>query len=164
MKSLKKELAIVASVFAFGLTGCGNITDSSLLSDSATDYSSNAISKTPNAGDLNISSNSVNLSIPVANTKIELSGNCSASTYANHYIEALYANQVRGIVDLNSTLTAATANKATCKNGRFALALNISGWAAGQYIFVLRMTAFNDPATLVTNDVSGRFQFTLTKY
>ena len=164
MKSLKKELAIVASVFAFGLTGCGNVADSSLLSDKPTDFSSNAISKTPNAGDLNISSNSVNLSVPVASTKVELSGDCSSSTYNYHYIEALYANQVRGIVDLNSTLTSANANKAQCKNGRFALALNISGWAAGQYIFVLRMTAYNDANTLVTNDVSGRFQFTLTKY
>ena len=164
MKSLKKELAIIASVFAFGLTGCGDIADSSLLSDTATDYSSNAISKTPNAGDLRISSNSVNMSVPVASTKVELSGECSASTYAAHYIEAIYNNQLVGIVDLNSTLSAATANKATCKNGRFALALNISGWAAGSYIFVLRMTAYNAATTLVTNDVSGRFQFTLTKY
>lgn len=164
MKSFKKELAIIASVFAFGLTGCGDIADSSLLSDTATDYSSNAISKTPNAGDLRISSNSVNMSVPVASTKVELSGDCSASTYSSHYIEAIYNNQLVGIVDLNSTLTAATANKATCKNGRFALALNISGWTAGSYIFVLRMTAYNVATTLVTNDVSGRFQFTLTKY
>lgn len=164
MKSLKKELAIVASVFAFGLTGCGDIADSSLLSDSAADYSSNAISKTPNAGDLSITSNSVNISVPVAYTRVEISGECSASTYNYHYIEAIYNNSVRGIVDLNSTLTSATANKAMCKNGRFALALNISGWTAGSYLFVLRMTAYNDPGTLVTNDVQGRFQFSLTKY
>ncbi|MFS4459909.1 hypothetical protein [Bdellovibrio sp. HCB2-146] len=164
MKSLKKDLLIAASIFTFALVGCGPTADTSLLTDSSTDPSSHALDKTPNANDLMITSSSVNISVPTANTKVEITGDCAASTYPYHYIVAKYNGGTLGLVDLNTTLTAATANKAQCKNGRFALAISINGWAVGQYILELQMVAYNTPSQLVTNDVRGRFQFNLTKY
>ncbi len=169
MKTRGKNRVLATLMFGFvgvlgGLVACGPTGQSSLLTDAASDAGTHTLDKTPSSNALYLSSNSVNMSVPFAMSKVEVSGECFVSTYTGHYIYATFNGSTIGVVDLQAPLTAASQNKATCKNGRFNLAVNINGWARGIYLINLQLVAYNSPATLVTNDVRGAFSFNLTKY
>ncbi|WII71007.1 hypothetical protein QJS83_11095 [Bdellovibrio sp. 22V] len=161
MKSSALKIMVLTSLL-MTLASCSPIQGNSLLTDQKDDPSTHTLDKTPKQEEIYLKSFSPSAAASGL-SKIEISGECYVSTYPSHDIISYVNGTQRAVLDLNAT-TAAGAGIATCKNGKFNLAIETGSWAAGVYTvrLVLRAYEANNP-TPITNDAQGASTLTVTR-
>ncbi|WP_295899209.1 hypothetical protein [uncultured Bdellovibrio sp.] len=162
MKSSAFKLAGISSLLVL-LSACQPINGNSLLTDQKDDPSANALDKAPKSEELYLKV--FNPTIQATGLdRVEVSGECYLSTYPKHSIIVLRSGvQLNDfVVDINPT-TANNTNSASCKNGRFNLALNTGQLAAGVHSLRFILQAWDANNSLVTNDAQGASNVTLSK-
>lgn len=160
-KFLALRLAGLCYLF-FTLTACSQSQENSLLSDQKGDPSAHALDKTPKAEELYVKTYIGSIAVASGVTKAEVSGECYVSTFPSHKILALENGNILQILDINPT-TDVNASYASCKNGKFNLAINTGVLASGSHTIRFVMQAYDNSNKLFTNDVQGVSTLTLTK-
>jgi len=161
MKCSVLKLSVFSSLLVLA-TACQPMDGKSLLTDKVDDPSSHVLNKDPRSEELYLKSFSPSLSAPPSVTKVEVSGECYISTYPSHQILVLEAGIQLDIVDLNPA-TDVESKKATCKNGKFNLAINTGGMANGVHNLRIVLQAADSKGQVVQNEVQGVSSVTLTK-
>ncbi len=161
MKSSAFRLMAVLGLFLVG-TACTPIDGNSLLTNQKDDPSAYQVDKTPKSEELYLKVYNPTVNTTAAMSKAEISGECYVSTYPKHEIVALENGSALEIVDLN-TSTDVNSNVATCKNGKFNLAIKTTNLAAGVHSVRFVLQAYDADNIVVTNDVQGASAITLTK-
>lgn len=152
MKLSVLKLTLTSSLFVL-LAACQQVANNSLLTDKKDDSSTHALDKTPKAEELALKSFSA--SIQATNLdKVEVAGECYVSTFPRHAIYVLKSNMQLDIVDLNPA-TANNTGTASCKNGRFNLAINTGALSAGVHSLRLVIQAWDANNQVVVNDMAS---------
>lgn len=161
MKSSILKLMGLSSLLLI-VSACQPIEGNSLLTDQKGDPSTHALNKDPKSEELYLKSYSANIATTAAVTKAEVSGECYTSTYPVHNIVVLKSGLQLDIVDLNPA-TDVNSKTASCKNGKFNLAINTGALASGVHTLRFVLQAWDSKGQLVVNDVQGVSSVTLTK-
>ncbi|MFV8258995.1 hypothetical protein ACNQKP_14395 [Bdellovibrio bacteriovorus] len=144
------------------LAACQPVEGDSLLTDKQDDSSTHTLDKTPKSEELTVQLFSPTINMKNTDTKAEITGECYVSTYPSHRLIVMNGSTQMALVDTNPA-TAANANYATCKNGRFNFSLNIASLASGVYSMRIIMQAFDADGNAVMNEARAAPTFTLTK-
>ncbi|MNL72621.1 hypothetical protein D3C87_1979570 [compost metagenome] len=91
-----------------------------------------------------------------ADTRADIAGTCYTSTYPNHYIQILSGGTVLTVV--NGTYAGGGAG--TCVQGRFNVAVNTTGWAAGGYTLTARIVAVDAAGANHIGQITSSFYVT----
>ncbi|MEK2645490.1 hypothetical protein [Bdellovibrio sp. BCCA] len=162
MKSSAFKLAGISSLLVL-LSACQPINGNSLLTDQKEESSKNAVDPNPKSEELYLKV--FNPTIQATGLdRVEVSGECYLSTYPRHSIIVLRSGvQLSNfVVDINPT-SPVDSNTASCKNGRFNLALNTGQLANGVHSLRFILQAFDKDNNLVVNDAQGASNVTLSK-
>ena len=156
MKSDFIKLAFSATFVAF-LAACSPTAQSSLLTDQASDPTGHSMSTDPSATELYLRADTSNLGTVTSARVVELSGDCFASTYPTHRLMVTVNGVTKSIYNIDSTKSAAS-----CKNGRFDVALTGAQLSTGTNNIVLTMTAYDANSSPYTNG-NGMTTFTVIR-
>lgn len=152
MKLSVVKLTLTSGLFIL-LAACQQISNNSLLTDQKSDNSTHALDKTPKVEELYLKSYTA--SIQATNLdKVEVAGECYASTFPRHAIYVLKNNAQLDILDLNPA-TANNTGTASCKNGRFNLVINSGALGSGVHSLRLVIQAWDANNQVVVNDMAS---------
>ncbi|MEN0057433.1 MAG: hypothetical protein AAGB31_01255 [Bdellovibrio sp.] len=162
MESLSNlKAGLLFAGFSLLFSACTPVDGNSLLTDQKDDASLHAVDKTPKSEELYLKAYNTSVS-GTGVTKVEISGECYTSTYPSHNIIATSGGAQVDIVDLNPSVSPAAA-VASCKNGRFNLAINSFNFASGNHTIRLMLQAYDANNQIVVNDVQGASSIVLRK-
>ncbi|MGE5086567.1 MAG: hypothetical protein ACM3MG_09725 [Bacillota bacterium] len=156
MKSGLLKIAFGAGLMS-SLVACSQISENSLLTDQASDPTSYSLSTDPLATELLLNADNRNLGTLTSTGVVELSGDCFASTYPSHTIIATVGGVVKTIYNVDAAKSAAS-----CKNGRFNVALPMSQLATGTSKIVLTLTAY-DANSVPYTSANGITEFSVIR-
>ncbi len=145
------------------MAACQPIEGDSLLSNKSEDPGTHNVDKAPKSEELTLQMFSPNVNMKNTDTKAEITGECYVSTYPSHAIFVMNGSTRMAVLDTNPK-TDATANYATCRNGRFNFSVNIAGLSSpGSYQLRLYLQAMDADGNIVINEARAAPFFTLTK-
>lgn len=160
MKSELLKMAFSATFMASMATSmmaCSQLSENSLLTDQASDPTSHSLSTDPLETELLLKADNKNLGTTTSARVAELSGDCFASTYPTHKITATVGGVAKTIYNIDSAKSVAS-----CRNGRFNIALPISQLAIGTSKIVLTLTAYDANSASYTS-ANGITEFSVIR-
>lgn len=150
-------------VCAIFLSGCQQINGNSLLTNNKNDPSSHVLNKDPKSDELYVRAYLNSFSVPTARSMLEIAGECYTSTYPLHKIIVREGSVLREIIDLSTDGTIGSSI-ATCKNGKFNLALNVAALKAGTTALTIELEARDGSGNIFTNSIQGISRVSVTRY
>ncbi|HWU42193.1 MAG TPA: hypothetical protein VN132_02105 [Bdellovibrio sp.] len=155
---MKFVVSLLTLMLAFSsLIACSSSSDS-LLSSNASTASSTAVSTTPNSADLSLSVDSTSIYMDANATQVELTGNCFASTFADHVISAYRvdpANTSSLTLLTSRDINSGAIGTVRCVGGRFDLSINAGGLVSGLNNVKVVLVAIDSTGNQVNNDASA---------
>jgi len=167
LKPLLKSAVLLAGFFA--LTACNQYSDSLIgeYQDTSKCPANGCANQAASAGLLKLTNSSSSISIyPAAgDTKVEISGDCHASTYPTNKINVTVVTQ-----NGNSPMTApaysatGSSTQPACRKGKFDVAVDIRNLPAGAvYTVKMELVAYDASNVAYTNAGGGYLYLNLVR-
>jgi hypothetical protein len=167
LKPLLKSLTILGF---FMLMGCNQYSDGGLVGDyqdTSKCPANGCANQAANANALKLSTvgNAVSLYPVSTDTKVEISGDCYASTYPSNKINVAVVTQ-NGNTPVGAAIYSVTGSSTIpmCRKGKYDVVVDIRNLALGSiYTVKLELVAYDSTGALVSNSGGGSIYLNLVR-
>ncbi|MES3038426.1 MAG: hypothetical protein V4736_11020 [Bdellovibrionota bacterium] len=134
---------VTGSLFALLLSGCGNSSENSMMTDGKNKLNcpeGGCADATAKSTDVSLRLNKSTTQYITSSTgRLEVQGECFASTYPENYIGLTFKKAGAAMTPPPTVAMTAIAGKLACENGKFYFIMDTSGLAQDSYNVVGQM-------------------------